>query len=375
MAHMVKMSRVFSFVVGLALVLGAVYAVFYVEWTPEMEEEPSPVRPLKTLVVGDTFAREGRKYPGRVKAFREVDLSFEVPGRLAHFPVKDGQRVDEGEELARLDPRDYASAVAAAKAHYVQTETNLGRIAEAEESGAISGRELTNAEARFENAKAQLEIAEKGLADTHLTAPFKGIVANTFVENYEFVAASRPILSLQDVEEQIQIESSVPENRIVHARGKEGMIQTFATFEYLPGERFLVELEEVSTEADPLTQTYLLTFVMPAPKDYLILPGMTATLQAVWEEPTTDAEGRFAIPIDAVVIDELGVYYVWVVDEAGATMTVHRRDIEVELLTDDSLIASAGIEAGDRIAAAGVHFLVEGQQVTQFVPKAEGGGM
>ena len=93
--------------VGLAIVVAAVYAVFFVEWGTTTHVAPPPVRPLKTLVIESPFASMSRKLPGKVKANREVDLAFQVAGPLIELPVKAGDEVAEGALLARIDPRDF----------------------------------------------------------------------------------------------------------------------------------------------------------------------------------------------------------------------------------------------------------------------------
>jgi RND family efflux transporter MFP subunit len=65
------------------------------------------VRPIKIMSV--TSARDAlqRRFPGRVRASKRVELSFRVQGPLVELPVEEGQRVKEGELVARIDPRDY----------------------------------------------------------------------------------------------------------------------------------------------------------------------------------------------------------------------------------------------------------------------------
>jgi RND family efflux transporter MFP subunit len=154
------------------------------------------------------------------------------------------------------------------------------------------------------------------------------------------------------------------------AKGKDKAV---ATFDFLPGREFTVELKEVSTEADPATQTYAVTVVMPAPKDVTILPGMTATIRTYRKESAGPAGGGYAVPVDAVPVDGLGNCFVWVVKEkADRAWTVHRREVTVGEMMQDSILVTDGLEQGDHIATAGVHFLQEGQQVRLLGAKAVG---
>ena len=57
--------------------------------------------------------------------------------------------------------------------------------------------------------------------------------------------------------------------------------------------------------------------------------------------------------------------YVWVIDESAKT--VSQREVDIQALVTSGLVVKSGIEPGEIIATAGVHFLSEGQQVRPVV--------
>ena len=71
--------------VGLAAVGTAIYSVFFVVWRAEAPPADELVRPVKTMVIESPYASAGRKYPGKVRAHRQVDLAFDVAGPLVEF--------------------------------------------------------------------------------------------------------------------------------------------------------------------------------------------------------------------------------------------------------------------------------------------------
>ena len=362
-------SQVLGIIIGAPLMAAAIFAVAFIEWQPEPEPEPLPVRPLKTMVVGTTFASGERNYPGKVKATQVVDLAFQVAGQLIEFPVKKGEKVEEDQLLARLDPRDYESALQAKEGVLAKAQSDYDKLQRLFEEGNAGRQEVVDAKAAFDVADSEAKIARKALEDTKLQAPFAGVIANTYVENFQNVMAKQRILSLQDVTS-VEIEVSVPETRVVESKQKKGQYRHVATFDYLPGREFEVEIKEFSTEADPLTQTYTATFIMPAPEDVLILPGMTATIQEYRKEGAAAEELGFAVPVDAVAVDGLGQYYVWVIREAaGGTLTAHRQDVSVGEMVEDEIAITEGLSQGDRIATAGVHVLQKGQRVKPMVSR------
>jgi RND family efflux transporter MFP subunit len=352
------------------LVVAAVVSVFLIDWKTEPEEEPPLIRPLKTIVIESPFASLEREFPGKVKANRRVDLSFEVSGLVIEILVKKGERVKDGQLLARIDPRDYQNDLDSAKAELDRAEAHRDRIQVAVEKNAVAKQTLTDAIAAFEVAQAKVKTRQKALDDTYLRAKFPGVIANRFIENFENVQAKQPILSLQDISS-VEVEVNVPESFVALAEKRniaaalhEDIKEFIVTFDYLPGREFTVGIKEFATESDPKTQTFAATFIMPSPEDVNILPGMTATIHAVLDVTKEDVPAGYALPVGTVPVDGQGNYYVWKVEkDSGDIYAVRRADVRVGEVMEGVIQVLDGIAPGDRIAAAGVHFLQEGQQV------------
>ena len=135
-------------------------------------------------------------------------------------------------------------------------------------------------------------------------------------------------------------------------------------FDFHPGHEYPVELYQFETEADSVTQTYLVRVIMPAPEDVMILPGMTGTVTLYEPQSEKGSGAGYAVPIDAVPIDGQGKYHVWLIrTESDGTHSVHRVDVKVGDMVHDDILILEGVKQGDRIATAGVHLLREGQQV------------
>ncbi len=305
-----------------------------------------------------------RKFPGRVRPNDEVDLAFQVSGQLIEFPVKRGQKVKKGQILGRLDPRDYQHALESHEAVLKKKTSDLEKVREMEKAEAATVQEITNAESAYSVAKANVKIAKKALEDTILRAPFDGVVAKTYVDNYENITAKHPVLSLQNISN-VEIAVQVPEEIMAKLkRGDEDKYDFIATFDYLPNRKFKVKVEEFATDSDPRTQTYLVKFIMPAPKDVSILPGMTATVAMYPKKGLATQKTQFLVPVGAVGIDANGQYYVWIIkEEKDGIGTVHKVNIKVGEMDKDKIFVISGLKAGDRIAAAGINFLKEGEKV------------
>ncbi|MHC4559853.1 MAG: efflux RND transporter periplasmic adaptor subunit [Planctomycetota bacterium] len=366
-----KKSKLLGAFVGAILIIGSIYAVFFVDWGKDKALEPQLVRPLKMVRVGETSLPAVREYPGKVTAKDTVVLAFQVEGQVVELPVLKGEEVKQGDLLAKLDERDYKNRHNAAKAEYEQANAQLDRIKQAVDSGAVSKTDLTNAEAAFERAKANLEIAQKALDDTILRAPYDAIISDTFVENFQNVQAKQNVVGVQNIQS-IEVEVSVPQERVLKAKEQTGKFRFTAIFDSLPEIEFDVEVKEYTTQADPLTQTYAVTFTMPFQDEYNIFPGMTASVREYPIESAFPESDRFFVPIDAVPVDGDEQYYVWKAKKTDSDeYTVHRQNVQVGTMEGDSIRITSGLSRGDKIAASGVHQLQEGQIVREFIPKSE----
>lgn len=326
------------------------------------------VRPVKLLEIGAGGAGRVREYPGKVEALQDAEMGFEVAGKVIEFPVREGQRVQEGEVLARLDPRDFQAALDAKLARERTTGTDLERAKVLLREGVIAQRDFDLAQRAYEEAKADADIARKALDDTVLKAPFSGTVAKKVKQDFKNVQAKEPVLLLQDAS-RLKLTVNLPERD--YARARPGLtleqrnagLQANVVISSLPDRAFPARIAEFATTADPATRTYEVTFLFNAPADVTINPGMTAKVQVAIEDGAARS-GSLRIPSHAAITDHSGKPFVWLVDRKA--MTVSRREVELGPLEGGSVTIRRGLADGDVIAVSGVQQLREGMKVSQL---------
>ena len=323
------------------------------------DEAPTEViRPVRAMKVGDASSMDTAVLTGKAKATREVNIGFEVSGRIVEFPVAVGDIVEENQELARLDPSDLQNAVAVAQAEQERSAALLERVENAFESQAVSAQAVTDAKAQSRAAAAALKIAEKQLSDTTIRAPFKGRIAATYVENFENIIAKQKVIRLLDISK-VEMVVDVPERLIPNVPFVETIEVTFGAF---PEVKLPATVKEVGSEASELTRTYPVTLVMDQPANVQILPGMAGEAVATAKLPPERlAEGIPILP-SAVVSSSAGdKTFVWSIDEGSGVVT--KKEVEIDRFSPAGLIVTKGISPGEWIATAGVHSLRDGQKV------------
>lgn len=110
-----------------AALTGTFLSLFLAACTEEAPLPPPESRPVKTMLIGGEVAGDFRQFPGVVDAIQRAELSFRVQGKIVEILVKEGDMVDKGQLLARLDQTDYQIVLNDRKASYKTAEANFER--------------------------------------------------------------------------------------------------------------------------------------------------------------------------------------------------------------------------------------------------------
>lgn len=286
------------------------------------------------------------------------------------LPSRVGERVEEGQVIARLDPRDFELRVRAGEAAVARAQADLTRAQEeftrantAFERGVVTEIELVrvretmnSAAANLESVEADLQAARDALVDTSLRAPFDAEIAARFVENFEEVQPRQRVLRVLD-DTKVNFTVSIAENLI-------GMMpyveEIRCEFDAFPGIEIIAEVDEVGREADPVTRTFPVTLVLPQPEGARILAGKSGRAWVSRIREVEESRTGYPLPASAIREGVEGERYVWVVDEQAGV--VSRRNVTVGGVTPGGLIVE-GVRKGDVVATAGASFLRDGQRV------------
>jgi len=355
------------------IVLILTLLIFWVGCGGDVEEKKY-VRPIRAMMVADVSGLVSGSFPGQTRAENRVNLSFRVGGPLIERPVKVGDKVNKGDILARIDPRDFevnlrnaegAFGVAKAELNFAISDYDRALSILKEDPGAISQtlvdrkrQDVNRLKAQVKSLTAQVEAAQDALGYTYLKAPFNGDIVATYVQNFEDALPKQPIVRLLNAS-RIEMVIDIPESMISGVPYVENIVVRIDPF---PDREFVAEIKEIGSEASRTTRTYPVTLIINQPDDIKILPGMAGTASASAKLPETIVDTGHEVPISAVFSDEQNnKSFVWLLDEK--TKTVKRREVKTGNLTKNGIIIIEGIKAGEWIATAGVSYLREGQQV------------
>ena len=330
-------------------------------------ERAEVARPIKMMTLGEGAGSRTLEVPGSVSAAQSADLSFEVSGRMLARIVEEGQIVEAGEVVAKLDPRDYVSQRDAARARRDTNKADYDRYSKALESNAVTEQQVSRSKGFFDIAQAEFDVAEKALQDTELRAPFGGRIVRRLVDDFANVRLKQPVMVLQD-ESSLELRVAVAERD--WARGDTGIGRDELTRRINPrvevaslrGRFFPAYVKALSNSADPVTRTYEVTFGFESPTDVNVSPGMTGkVIVDLYTENRAEGRAPVSVPSNAVIADEEGNPYVWVVDPS--TMRVAKRVVEPGELSGAAVPILSGLSGGDVVVISGVNSLTDGMLV------------
>ena len=332
------------------------------------ESAPEPVRPVQLAQVTLGAMAETAGFAGEVKPRHETDLAFRIGGKIVARNADMGARVKKGQVLARLDPADVAlqseaakAAAAAAEAEYTYAKAEFERYQSLFAQKFVSGSALDQKQnafnanrAKFDQAKAQLAVAQNQSAYAALQAPEDGVITAVSAEAGQVVAAGQPVMKLAREDER-EVAISVPENRIDElARAKAIGVALAAS----PQKIYPARVREISPSVDPATRTFAVRVAVLAP-DAALQWGMTATVGLIAAGPANAA----LLPLTSLYRQD-DKPAVWIYDPA--THKVALRPVTIGQYREDGVIVTSGLASGDWVVTAGVHKLRPGQTVRPY---------
>ena len=312
---------------------------------------PPPAAPtptVKTLVVGAADAAAQRRYSGAVHARYELPLGFRIGGKLLERRAELGSAVAAGQVLARLDPADVGLQADQARAQLAYAEADAKRYRELQGKNFVSPAALDAKETALKTAQAQADLAANQRGYANLVAERSGVVAELLAEPGQVLAAGQPVVMLAvDGEREVRI--SLPESERAAVKvGDAATITLWASQTELRG-----RVRELSPAADPATRSYTARVAFDKP-DAAVILGMSANVRL--DRP---ASAVLRVPLTAL-FQQGDQAAVWLLrDDQTITLT----PVKVQGYDDAGAVIGAGLKGGERIVAAGVHRLNEGEKV------------
>lgn len=328
------------------------------------DEKAPEARPVRAVTITANETSDAITLTGRVQAQAEINQSFRLDGQLIELTVDIGDRVRQGQLIARLDSQNEQSGlqtaqaqVVAAQVQLVDARNNFNRMRDLVVDDAVARAAydhaeavLKTAEAQLKGAQSQLALAQNRLDFTALKADADGVVTARGAEVGEVVSAGRMIVQVAQAGARDAV-FDVPA-QLKDGASRNAPIEVWLTSD--PNVKAKGRVRDVAPRADPVTGTFQVRIQLLNPPAAMRL-GTTVTGRM-----RTGTVAGIEIPSSAMLRDG-GRPAVWVVDPAAKTVSI--RHVETSANTSAGIRVSAGLNAGDIVVTAGVQALRPGQKV------------
>lgn len=341
---------------------------------PPARAQQMPPSPVRVDPARREKIREQRRVTGNVRAQDRSRVAAREPGLVLEAAFREGDRVEKGAVLARLDATrlglDLAVLVAeksAADTIVAERTDDLERARRDVESlralasrDAANPRELRDAEtaasmadSRVRNARtlidvldARIGVVRRRIDDMTVRAPFAGVVVARVAEPGQWVGEGDVVAEI--VSDTVEVWLDVPQRDFAYVGASGGSVRIVSD---ATGAAVSVPRVRIVRDVDPRSRTFPVVATLPPESG--LAPGMSVTAFV----PTADEAEHLTVDEDAVLRSETGAYvYVAVPGRDGSPATA--QPVPVAVLFVEAGRAAVRAERLD----VGADVIVEGNE-------------
>lgn len=323
----------------------------------DKKEEESPPIPVETSlpVRGDVVAVYSGTAP--IEAFAEADVIAKVAGEVREVLAEEGDDVEEGQILARLDGDRLRLELNESRARLRKLQRDFERNQNLKEKSLISEGDFEKIQYELEALQASYNLASLELDYTQIRAPISGVVSERFIKLGNTIAVGEPVFRVTSIEPLVAY-LFVPEREYRKiSPGQPVRIDIDA----LGGAQVPTAVTRVSPSIDAETGTFKVTIEILDP-ERRIKPGMFARISVIYEK----RENVLQVPRSAIV-DEMSTTSVFIVEDNVAI----RRPVQTGLSANGLIEITSGLDDTDRVITLGQVGLKPDAKVTVINAPAE----
>ncbi len=307
---------------------------------------PLPVE-VSTPQIADIFATY--QTTTTITSDSEAPVLARVSGEVVEILVEEGDEVEEGQVLARLDGDRLRLQMLQAKANLEKTSKAYERYVQLHERGLVSASIFEGLKFDMDALNASYELKQLSYSYTTIRAPISGVVSSRDIKLGQHLMAGASAFKITDTSKLIAY-LLIPQVELSKiSAGDTARVRVDA----MPEVEFAATIARISPTIDPLNGTFKATATIENQNGHLA-PGMFGRFNVAYEKHS----GALLIPA-AAVIEEDNETVVYVVNDGSA----NRRAIEVGIESDGLVEVLGGLEADEKIVITGQGGLRDGAKV------------
>ena len=277
-------------------------------------------------------------------------LSSKVMGKVVYLGAHEGDQVNEGKLLMKIESGDIIAQAAQAQAAYNNAKLQYDRIKSLYDAKASTQMEMDQATLGLQTAEAGLKAARAMESYITITAPISGQIVEKRINLGEMAMPGQPVLRIED-NGHLRLETTVREQDILFIQpGKKVKVKIDA----MAGKELIGTVAQVVPAADVRTHSFLVKIDVPSEKG--LITGMYGKAYF-----STGSREALLVPRTAVV-QMSGITGVYVVNAENTAI------FQMVQLGDEhggSVEVQTGLKAGDRVVADNMLGRIEGRKIVE----------
>ncbi len=284
-----------------------------------------------------------------IESDAEAPVLARVSGEVVEILVEEGDRVETGQLLARLDGVKLHLQMIEAKVNLEKTRSAYARYVQLHERGLVSAATFEGLQFDVDALRATYELKRLNYNYTKIRAPISGVVSSRDIKLGQHVMAGAAAFKITDTTSLVAY-LSIPQTELSKiTAGDTATLRVDA----MPEIEFSALIVRISPTIDPRNGTFRATAAIDN-QDGDLAPGMFGRFNIAYEKHA-DA---LLIPA-AALLQEDSETVVYVVNDGSAS----RRAIEVGIQSDGFVEVLSGLDANEKIVVAGQNGLRDGAKV------------
>lgn len=373
-----KKSTILLLIALLAAVAGGGYWYRSASSAPAAASKVMPPVPVTVARAGVADVPLLLDVVGRAEAYESVTLKARVDGQVAAVAYVDGQHVQPGQVLVKLDPGDFDARLKQAQAALRRDEVQLSkaradvqRYLALKERGFISEEKVNDlrtveaaAAATLKADQAAIDLARRQLDYATIRAPFAGVVGARLVFPGSAVKVNDTALAVVNRVQPLYVTFSVPERHLPGLRRAKagGELVALVSLPSDKTQRFSGKVKFIDNAVDAATGTIQLKALLDNAQEKLT-PGQFVDVSVVLES----LKGVVVVPDEAVQQGQDGNFLFVVLPNN----TVEPRKIEVQTSHRGLTVIAKGVATGETVVTDGQLRLTKGATVQVKSPSAD----
>ena len=286
---------------------------------------------------------------GGLESPEMTTVASEIAGTVVALDVPEGEAVDAGHIVLRLDDAEARAAVSVTRARLTNARDRLGRVEQLFGQGVASQQQLDDARSAFDAASGAHREASTRLVKHVIRAPYAGQLGMRQIDLGDYVRPGDPIVEISETTA-LELRFSVPQRHV----GEVAAGQTVLGVVGRCGPRFEGTVVAVDPRVDPRTRMVGIRAAVPNNEGDLH-PGMAVRVRLL----VAERPDAIVIPQEAIVRQGTK-HLVFVVDEESRAQP---REVSLGEYFVDGVHVKAGLAAGETVILAGQQKLRPGAAV------------